>query len=317
MLAGGDIRFRPASWLVLALGTGGLLACGAAVAAALAAVHRTSTGTGEFALGGLHFTYPYLNTGGALLFALTSFGAAGLTVAGHATWRQFWRYRHFRAQLGSVGPLERDPRVSVIADPRPQAFCAGYLRPGVYVSRRAVELLSEDELDAVLAHEHHHRRVRDPLRLACGRILSEALFFLPALRPLCVRSTDEAELAADHAAICASGGQGAPLASALLAFDASAPAGASGISPERVDMLLGGTTTWRLPRPLLAVSLGVLTGTIIFVWLISGHASVRATFNLPILSPQPCVAMTTFIALLGLARGVARSRRRGPGLSGC
>ena len=57
----------------------------------------------------------------------------------------------------------------------------------VYVSQRTVELLTEAELEAVLAHEHHHRRVRDPLRVAGGRILSEALFFVPVLRKLCER----------------------------------------------------------------------------------------------------------------------------------
>jgi hypothetical protein len=127
----------------------------------------------------------------------------------------------------------------VIRDPRPQAFCAGYLRPVVYVLRRTVELLSDVELDAVLAHERHHRRVRDPLRIACGGVLGEALFFLPALRPLCDRYADVAELNADRAAVHASAGREAPLASALLVFDESAPAGVSGISPERVDSLLG------------------------------------------------------------------------------
>ncbi len=46
---------------------------------------------------------------------------------------------------------------------------------------------ADEELRAVLAHEQEHRRMRDPLRLAIGRILCEALFFLPvraAARPL-------------------------------------------------------------------------------------------------------------------------------------
>src|SRR5207237_5326128 len=135
---------------------------------------------------------------------------------------------------------------------------------------RTVELLTAAELDAVLAHEHHHRRVRDPLRIACGRVLSRALLFLPVLRPLCDRYADVAELSADRAAVHASAGREAPLASALLAFDESAPPGVSGISPERVDSLLGQPTSWRLPARLLAGSVPVppVLGTV--VWVISG-----------------------------------------------
>ena len=64
----------------------------------------------------------------------------------------------------------------------------------MYISQGALELLSDDELEAVLAHENHHLHVRDPLRLACGRILSQALFFVPALRTLFSRYADLAEL---------------------------------------------------------------------------------------------------------------------------
>ena len=60
--------------------------------------------------------------------------------------------------------------VNVVNDSSPEAFCAGFLRPRVYVSRGAVELLTPDELRAVLQHEHHHWRMRDPLRLASARV---------------------------------------------------------------------------------------------------------------------------------------------------
>src|SRR4051794_29773313 len=67
-------------------------------------------------------------------------------------------------------------------DPTPQAFCAGYVRQRVYISTGALALLSEPELAAVRAHDRHHAASRDPLRLACARVCSHALFFLPALR---------------------------------------------------------------------------------------------------------------------------------------
>lgn len=215
-------------------------------------------------------------------------------------------------RLEVVGQLEGHPSVKVIADPRPQAFCAGYLRPTVYISRRALELLTEAELNAVLAHECHHRQVRDPLRFACGRILAQALFFVPVLRSLSERYADLAELNADRAAIRASAGRPAPLASALLVFDAGAPPGVSGISSQRVDVLLGNPVRWRPPWWLMSASFGSLLTLALLIWRTSEFASAQATFNLPLLPSAPCVVMSLLLPLLGyilIARRRAGVRR--------
>jgi hypothetical protein len=307
--AGNDIQHRYVFALALALSGGGIGLTGATVITTLASVHHASAGSRQIALAGLHFTYPTVNGAGELLLALGMLGAAVIAVAGRAAWGQVTAYRRFAAVLQPVERLERDPMVKVIPDLRPQAFCAGYLRPEVYVSRRTVELLSGRELDAVLAHEHHHRRVRDPLRIACGRVLSQALFFLPVLRPLCDRYADLAELSADRAAVRASAGREAPLASALLAFDENAPPGVSGISPERVDSLLGQPTSWRLPGWLLAASVGAMAALSIVVWLISESAAVRGTLNVPFLSSRPCVVVMSILPVAGCLWVLARWAR--------
>jgi Zn-dependent protease with chaperone function len=300
--------------LALALGAGGIIAAAAALTTAIASVHRTSTSY-EAVLAGFRFTYPAVNSSAALLLAIAALGAAAVTMAARASWRQGRQYRGFIGHIGPLKALEKDPRVKVIADPRPQAFCAGLLRPTVYVSQRTIELLTDTELDAVLAHEHHHRRVRDPLRFACGRILSEALFFVPVLRPLCDRYSDLAELSADRAAVRASAGRQAPLASALLLFDESGPPGVTGISPERVDSLQGQPVKWGLPLSLLAASIAALSAISLLVWGTSGAASAQATFNLPILSSEPCVVMATILPFMGclkiLTRTAARRKRDG------
>jgi hypothetical protein len=306
-----DIGHRYVFGLALALGTGGLGLTGATVITTLASVHGSSAGSGQIVLARVRFTYPTMNVAGALLMALGMLGAGVITLTVRAAWCHVRASRRFAAGLQPLEYLERDSRVKVIPDPRPQAFCAGYLRPAVVVSRRTVEMLADDELDAVLAHEHHHRRVRDPLRIACGRVLSEAIFFLPVLRPLCDRYADVAELSADRAAVRASAGREAPLASALLAFDENAPPGVSGISPERVDSLLGQTTSWRLPAWLLAGSLGVLSALSLVIWLISESAAAHATFNLPILSSRPCVVVMSTLPVAGAAKMFARWVRPG------
>jgi hypothetical protein len=291
--------------LTVALGAAGLFAAAAAIMTAAASVHQSTAGAGYVSLGPLSFTYPTANGPGLLLLLVGVFGVVEIASVLRASWRQLKGYRRLRPMLGRAEPLGGDPGVKVIRDPRPQAFCAGYLRPEVYVSARAVELLTDAELDAVLAHENHHRRARDPLRLAAGRILSEALFFLPGLRPLSERYADLAELSADRAAVDASKGKKAPLASALLVFDEHGPPGVTGVSPERVESLLGEPVSLRIPALLLAGSLAALAALGALLWSLSPAAAARATFNLPLLSSAPCIVVLVLIGLpvcLGAAR---------------
>jgi bla regulator protein blaR1 len=300
--------------LALLLAGAGTLASTAPVGAAIASVHRASAATGRLDLAGIRLSYPRLNAAAWILLGLALIGISAIAVALRAGVRQRAAYRRFLGGLAVVGHLS-DPDVLVIDDPHPQAFCAGYLRPRVYISQAALKLLGDAELQAVLAHEHHHRRVRDPLRLASGRILSQALFFLPALRALFGRYSDLAELNADGAAVRARGGGRAALASALLAFDASG----AGVSPERVDSLLGQSSGWRRPWWLMSASLVALSSLISVTWGASQAASARATLNLPFLSSQPCLAMLTLGPLLGcgmlLVFLTRRAAARRPALS--
>jgi Zn-dependent protease with chaperone function len=170
--------------------------------------------------------------------------------------------RHLRAgarlvrRLRPIDELTLDGvTVLVVDDARPQAFCAGYARPRVYLSVGALEQLDQDELRAVLAHERHHRDRRDPLRILAVEVLADALFFVPALRRLRERYAALAEVAADEAAVRRAGGDSAALASALLSFGRTEnPSVVVGIAPERVDHLLGRAPRWELPVSLFATA---------------------------------------------------------------
>jgi Peptidase family M48 len=259
---------------------------------------------------GQHFTYPALNVAAALLLALAGLGAIVLVKTLSGVWRQLRASRNFMRAIPVIGPLPDHPVVSVIDDPTPQAFCAGYLRPRVYISRGAVDLLSREELAAVLSHEERHRSARDPLRFACGRLLSQALFFLPALRPLGRRYEELAEHKADQAAIRDAAGEPGPLAAALLAFEEASPPATAGISNDRVDWLLGHAPRWRPPSPLIAVSLLTLSSLIVLVWRASAAASAHATFNLPVLSSQPCMLVLALVPVAALLLAAARQAER-------
>jgi Zn-dependent protease with chaperone function len=296
--------------LILGLGIGGIAASAFALATAVAAVHRGSAGSGEVVIAGVRLSYPTLNTTGAILLALASVGAVAVAVAARETWRHVRQHRQFRVHVEQARPLDQDARVKVIGDPWPQAFCAGYVRPIVFVSQRTVDLLTDAELEAVLAHEHHHRRVRDPLRIASAKVLSAALFFVPALRSLRADYAEMAEVHADKAAVEASGGDPAPLASALLVFDESGPAHATGISPQRVDSLMGETISGRLRPWALAGSLSAMSGISLLTWQTSSTAAAHATLGLPFLSSQPCAVVMLVLPCLGCARALGRIARR-------
>jgi Zn-dependent protease with chaperone function len=306
---------RSVFWLQVALGVGGMLAAAASVATVIGSVQHAPASAHVAEISGLRFTYPTLNFAALLLLLAGTVGVAVIAVALRGAWRQRRDYRRLMSRVGIVGSLDGHPTVTVIDDAEPLAFCAGYLRPAVYISRRTLEVLCDDELEAVLAHEYHHRRVRDPLRLAFARVVSQALFFLPVLRSLGERYGLVAELKADEAAVRASAGEKGPLARAMLAFDGSGPRAGAGISSDRVDSLLGEGRPWRLPFWWIAASLLALWCAAVLMWRASEVASTHASFNLPLLSSQPCLMVLAMLLLLAVGLLVHPGREAGARLA--
>jgi Peptidase family M48 len=155
-------------------------------------------------------------------------------------------------------------RVRILRGRSPGAFCAGLLRPAVYVSEGTLQAAREPELRAILAHEEHHRARRDPLRLLLARTVADAFRPLPLFASLAERENALADLAADAAAVDAVGGS--PLASALDRF------ADGGVAPERVDRLVGEAPPRTVPVALLAAAGLALTAIAAFAApLFLGH----------------------------------------------
>jgi Zn-dependent protease with chaperone function len=132
------------------------------------------------------------------------------------------------------------------------SFVYGLITPRVAVSRGLLERATDDELRAVLEHERYHVRNIDPLKAAIVRVLSDALFFLPALDSLRARYVAGRELAADRRAVALCGRR--PLAGALLKVvrgpDWSEQAGVAAIaSPDLLDVRLIQLETGSEPKP--------------------------------------------------------------------
>ena len=204
---------------------------------------------------------------GLLLLTVLAAQAATLLRFAAALAREAVRTRRFRRALGGAPRTLHGTRVTVLAERTPRAFCAGLLRPRIYLSTGLLATLSPAQLRSVIAHERRHAVRRDPLRCALAGALCQALWFVPSVRAARWTQAVAADLAADAAAIATAGVR--PLAAALLVFE---EAGA-GPSPQRLEQLLGrrpATLGWPAPAA-AAVAVGLAAGV---AWLTLGGPTV-------------------------------------------
>lgn len=109
--------------------------------------------------------------------------------------------RGYSRRLAQVAwSVSVEDRVTLVEDPLPYAFCWGFLRPSICVSSGLVEQLDSEELRAVLLHERHHLKRRDPLRLLLAR-LATILVPIPVFSEVSQRFRLSRELGADASAL--------------------------------------------------------------------------------------------------------------------
>lgn len=168
-----------------------------------------------------------------------------------------------RAERNSVlcSHVSRSPileNVMVFEDRLPLAFTAGFLKPRIFLSTKLVDILDENELRAVVLHESHHQRSRDPLKGLAASFISDFLFFLPASNFLKKAFHLTSELTADAHSV---NSQVDPLdlASSLLKVQRfNGPAASWFFDPttERAKYLLGQPS--RIPLPLRRTFLTII-----------------------------------------------------------
>lgn len=283
--------------LWLAYAAAGMAAVGVAAVAAVPALDFSAS-TAQLMAVCDRFVLPATGVAEALVLSAAIAALIVVAVAVRSLVRELLIQRRLRARIVFAGGARCEPGgAGVIEDPSLTAFCAGLLRPRVYVSRGALQTLSEPELDAVLIHERHHADRRDPLRLFAMRILGDALFMLPAVKRLGTRYRDAAELAADEAAVRTKG-SAVPLASALLKFDEAPAYGAKGIAPERVDHLLGDPAPGRLPVRSMAA--GALVTAALTAGGLAATALDPGSVSVPGVLARSCMLVMT-AAVVGLA----------------
>ena len=165
-----------------------------------------------------------------------------------------------RPALAGQRELERSARrlrlhdhdVRLIGGRRTEAFVAGPLRPAIFVTAPLLEVLDASELHAVVLHEEHHRRQRDPLRSLALTSWGRLFGWLPAADRWIDRRLAHLEIAADRYAL-RNGASRAAMASALLKCDRSSSVAAMGFSTAadmRLRGLVSGTVTDEASAPM-------------------------------------------------------------------
>jgi Zn-dependent protease with chaperone function len=168
-----------------------------------------------------------------------------------------------------------DGRLTYLATPAPTAFCAGLLRPRLTLTAGLVDRLNDAELTAVLLHERHHLRCRDPLRYLLLHVLTAGLFMVPLALVLQRWVETRMELAADRAALerLPRGALAGALA-AVLAVPTAMPAGMAALSATeaRIAHLAGTPEHPPLPVAAVILSAGLVTGlSVALAWLANPH----------------------------------------------
>lgn len=108
--------------------------------------------------------------------------------------------QHDDDRLDHLSALVGIKRVVRVQQARPSAMTVGLIRPTVVVTSAMLELVSDQELLAVLAHEAHHAQRRHPLVYGIARASTAAFARSDHAASWVERTIDRCETAADHAA---------------------------------------------------------------------------------------------------------------------
>lgn len=118
-----------------------------------------------------------------------------------------------------------------ISNPFPIIAVVGIIRPRLFIASSVLETLSEEELNAAIAHEGGHLAGRDNFKRSLLRACRDALMIVPCGRQLDRAWAEAAECAADEHAAQQSAAVALNLASALVKIAKMVPVGARATVP--------------------------------------------------------------------------------------
>jgi Zn-dependent protease with chaperone function len=170
-----------------------------------------------------------------MLAFLSAFGIAFAALRAFAAWRA-------TAQLTADWTRNAQPiKISGINIPTyridhlfPVVAIVGVFKPRLFVASKIMELLSADEIAAVIAHENGHLDARDNLKRGLMRACRDALLISPTGRLLDRAWHEASEEAADEKAAGQGSSVALDLASALVKIARNVPEGTRPTMPAGV-----------------------------------------------------------------------------------
>lgn len=183
-------------------------------------------------------------------------------------------------------------RVIEINSFEPIVFCFGYWAPKICISGALVQMLSEDELRAVIAHEAQHMIAYEPLKVFIIKYFCSIFFFLLGLKTSARKYITFSELAADEKAGESEAARSS-LASAILKISEQeeylrSESGAplfffSPAIEERANRLSDRTYIPKfrfLDRSLIVGSLGMAIVSLVFIFIFSTSTKAFEMHNI-------------------------------------
>ena len=144
-----------------------------------------------------------------------------------------------------------DRRLRILEHPAPAVYCLPGTRPRIVITEGTIAALTDDELGAVLAHEHAHARGRHELVVQPFVAWESALPFLPPARRATAAVTALVEMLADDRAADRVGRPA--LARALVTLGGTSTPGSGGSAERTASRPNAATPTLervqRLTRP--------------------------------------------------------------------
>jgi Zn-dependent protease with chaperone function len=169
-----------------------------------------------------YFRYEPLHIGEAFAFTASAAAIAGIALVaaaaarGAAAWRAARRRTHAWKQAARPLPVGGAALPVFAVDmTAPVMALAGIFRPRLLITRGVLDVLTDEELSAGIAHELGHWRAWDNLKRLAMRAAPDLLVFTPVAAAIEARWASAAEHAADHDA-CGDPQSRCALASALV-----------------------------------------------------------------------------------------------------
>ncbi|MFZ0578411.1 MAG: M56 family metallopeptidase [Psychrobacillus psychrotolerans] len=70
----------------------------------------------------------------------------------------------------------------IVSNPAPIAITMGFVKPKIVISTGLINLLTDDELNAVISHEIYHKDNRDPLKIFLLSLCASTIGYIPILK---------------------------------------------------------------------------------------------------------------------------------------